>query len=275
MSAPAIDSHAHVFHRGLKLAEERRYAPAYDATIEAYLAMLDANAIAGGILVQPSFLGTDNSFLLQAIAAVPGRLRGVAVVDPTSGFDDLAALAHQGIVGLRANLIGTATPAFSAEPWRTLLRHATALGLHLEVQAEAHRLAGVLPDLLACADLAIVLDHFGLPDHAYGADDPALNAITALARQSGGRCWMKVSAVYRLGADGGATAAALVPRYAAAFGLDHLLFGTDWPHTRFEGAEHATAACASLAGWFPDAGVRSQVAGGNAAALCGWSLSNV
>jgi hypothetical protein len=59
-----IDTHAHVFERGLPLANARRYAPGYDAPLSAYLAQLDAHGLSNGVLIQPSFLGTDNSYLL-------------------------------------------------------------------------------------------------------------------------------------------------------------------------------------------------------------------
>lgn len=52
----AIDTHAHVFERGLPLADARRYAPTYDAPLPAYLAQLDAHGVSHGVLVQPSFL---------------------------------------------------------------------------------------------------------------------------------------------------------------------------------------------------------------------------
>ena len=60
-----IDTHAHVFARGLTLAEGRRYAPDYDAPVEDYLRRLDENGLSHGVLVQPSFLGTDNGFMLD------------------------------------------------------------------------------------------------------------------------------------------------------------------------------------------------------------------
>lgn len=47
---PAIDTHAHVFRRGLKLAPGRRYAPDYDAPLSLYLEQLDYNGITNGVL---------------------------------------------------------------------------------------------------------------------------------------------------------------------------------------------------------------------------------
>src|SRR4051794_28182411 len=76
----AIDTHAHVFTRDLMLASDRRYAPGYDAPFADYLAMLDRNGVSHGVLVQPSFLGTDNTFLAKALLQAPDRLRGIAVV---------------------------------------------------------------------------------------------------------------------------------------------------------------------------------------------------
>lgn len=76
-----IDAHAHVFSKDLSLASGRRYSPDYDATVQAYLANLSEHGLSHGVLVQPSFLGTDNRFLLDALAQAPDRLRGVAVVD--------------------------------------------------------------------------------------------------------------------------------------------------------------------------------------------------
>nr|CUV26796.1 protein of unknown function [Ralstonia solanacearum] len=39
----------------------------YDATLPAYLAQLDAHGLSHGVLIQPSFLGVDNSYLLAAL----------------------------------------------------------------------------------------------------------------------------------------------------------------------------------------------------------------
>ena len=50
-----IDTHAHIFERGLKLAANIRYSPDYDAKVGDYLAQLDANGMTHGVLVQQVF----------------------------------------------------------------------------------------------------------------------------------------------------------------------------------------------------------------------------
>nr|WP_198969864.1 hypothetical protein [Xylophilus sp. ASV27] len=48
----AVDTHAHVFVRGLPLAAQRRHAPGYDALPRDYLAHLDRHGLSHGVLVQ-------------------------------------------------------------------------------------------------------------------------------------------------------------------------------------------------------------------------------
>lgn len=102
----SVDTHAHVFTRELRLAPDPRYVPESGAPIERYLNLLDAHGIAAGILVQPSFLGTDNEYLIAALARVPARLRGVAVVAPETSQAALEKLRASGVAGIRLNLIG-------------------------------------------------------------------------------------------------------------------------------------------------------------------------
>ncbi|TOZ40770.1 hypothetical protein DIJ60_27590, partial [Burkholderia pseudomallei] len=107
----AIDAHAHVFETGLPLAGRRRYAPDYDAPLDAYLAQLDAHRVSHGVLVQPSFLGSDCRYLLRALARQPRRLRGVAVIDAGCAPAAPDARARPGVVGSRLNRNAMPDPA--------------------------------------------------------------------------------------------------------------------------------------------------------------------
>jgi predicted TIM-barrel fold metal-dependent hydrolase len=235
VTAPAlrIDTHAHVFARGLPMADVRRYTPAYDVTVEEYLARLDAHAMSHGVLVQPSFLGSDNGYLLQAIARAPQRLRGIAMVDPEIDDAQLQALQQGGVVGVRFNLVGGAPlPDFSGA-WRDTLTRIAALGWQVEIHREAADLPRVLEPLLALG-LKVVVDHFGRVDAALGVDDPGFRYLlsTGPSRQ----VWVKLSAQYRNGgSEGGARFAGQAwPLLRQHFGPDRLLWGSDWPHTQHE-----------------------------------------
>src|SRR5690348_9421141 len=128
-SAPitGIDSHAHVFSRELNLAAARRYTPGYDATLVQYLKHLQTHGLSHGVLVQPSFLGTDNSYLLAALRQAPAKLRGVVVLERDVSRDTLNDMARLGVVGVRLNLMGKSLPDFRDAAWNDFFGHIAEL----------------------------------------------------------------------------------------------------------------------------------------------------
>ena len=229
--APAIDTHAHVFHNGLKRAADIRYSPDYDAKLDDYLRMLDANGLTNGVLVQPSFLGTDNSYILECLGAAKGRVRAIAVVDPAVSADELKRLNDAGVVGIRLNLVGKPLPDLASPVWQAHLAAVAKLGWQVEVQRAAVDLATLAPKILA-SGVNLVLDHFALPDPKAGVGDPGFLALWGLAPTR--RVWIKISAPYRMGPDGEVMGQVLFPILRDTFGLDRLLWGSDWPNTGFE-----------------------------------------
>ena len=109
---PWIDAHTHVFARGLKLSIAARYAPDYDASWQTLLALAEANGVGRAVILQPSFLGYDNSYLFSALKAEPGRLRGVPWISPSveTTADNWEEMARLGVRGLRFPIFGLPTP---------------------------------------------------------------------------------------------------------------------------------------------------------------------
>src|SRR2546429_5569396 len=99
----AVDCHAHVMRRDAPLAPDRHSAPKRDCTAEEYLAVLDAHGISHGVLTAPSFYGTANTLLLNALDRAAGRLRGTVIVAPGVDRQTLEAMAARGAVGIRLN----------------------------------------------------------------------------------------------------------------------------------------------------------------------------
>ncbi|MEX3815174.1 amidohydrolase [Paraburkholderia sp. BR13439] len=233
----SIDTHAHVFERGLPLAQKRRYVPDYDATLDAYLAQLDTHGVSHGVLVQPSFLGTDCSYMLDALRRAPQRLRGVAVIERDCRIDTLTEMANAGIAGIRLNLIGHADQPLDRWVSAQTLAHVRDLKWHVEVHAEAARLQGIVEPLLD-AGMNVVVDHFGRPDPDIGVKDVGFRRLLELADTR--RVWVKISAAYRnrrqLRPDDHDAHEAF-HFLKAAFGVHHLMWGSDWPHTQFEAEE--------------------------------------
>jgi predicted TIM-barrel fold metal-dependent hydrolase len=265
-----IDAHTHVFRHDLPMLPGRRYTPAYDATLNDLFAHLDSHRLEKAVLVQPSFLGTDNRHLLAAIAEAPQRLRGVAMVAPDVSEQQLHALARQGIVGLRFNLVGTAMPDVRSSEWKTLLRRIAALEWHVELHREARDLPPLIESALE-AGARVVVDHFGRPDPSLGLADAHLTALMAFAPS--GRVWVKLSAAYRCASNPDAFARDAAPRFLSAFGADRLVWGSDWPHTQREATADVSASLQTLQATLPDDLALDAVLGGTASDLYGFSRS--
>lgn len=250
---PAVDAHAHVFVRGLPLAPRRRYAPDYDAPLAQYVDHLDRHGLTHGVLVQPSFLGEDNAFLVAMLARVPARLRGIAVVGRDVQPEALQALDAAGIVGIRLNLVGEALPDIDTPAWTPLVDALRERAWSVEIQRSSVDVA-TLAHQLVDAGLDVVLDHFALPADD---DDPGFARVLALGASR--RAWVKLSAPYRGGPDGKQRAVRAYPRLRDAFGLDRLMWGSDWPHTGFEQSETFAGNCSFLDALVPSAVERDRI----------------
>jgi predicted TIM-barrel fold metal-dependent hydrolase len=229
-----IDAHAHLFSRELDLTTARRYTPDYDATLSTYQHNLREHGMSHGVLVQPSFLGTDNSYLLHALKQAPEQLRGVVVVKRHISRETLYEMDLLGVVGIRLNLMGKPLPDFSDPQWQSMLSHIAALGWHVELHRQIEDLPGLIRALLPFG-VKVVVDHFGRPDARLGLDQPGLREVLELGQ--GGQVWMKVSGIYRLAGSKQKNldfARAVLPLLVDSFGLKRLVWGSDWPHTQHE-----------------------------------------
>lgn len=246
LPAGSVDTHAHVFEPTLSMAEGRRYTPGYAATLDAYFACLDASGLTYGVLVQPSFLGTDNGYLVQALRESGGRCKGVAVVDGGFSASRLAALKAEGVEGIRLNLFGQPAPALQGSAWQGLLAEVNRLGWHVEVHCPWLQLPDVLTPLHD-AGCRVVVDHLGRPDFGAGTDLRQLEYLCSQARD--GRTWVKLSGAYRLwpapDAHGYAAAVRMLLRH---LGPERLMWGSDWPHTQHETVASLPAALQLLTG---------------------------
>lgn len=233
-----IDGHAHVFHRALPMSPGRRYTPDHDASLETYVDLLWRHGLAGAVLVQPSFLGTDNSHLLQVLETARQdprmpQLYGIAVVEPLTPLSTLRAMQAAGVIGLRLNLMAQPAPELTAPAWEAFFSAVEILDWTIELHIEGPRLPSVLPVLLdRCSSL--VVDHFGLPDPA---NPLACAGFRSLLDAPPGKLAVKVSAPYRVfpGRPLSEAATACAPLYRAlrdALGDSALVWGSDWSWTQ-------------------------------------------
>lgn len=261
----AIDAHTHVFSATAPAVPGARYRPAYAATVERLRSEWDACGVSRGVIVQPSFFGADNREMLAAIARDPASLRGVAVADPGTACEELAALSRAGVRALRWNLTGVADyGAYARAEWRELLGRAAGAGLHLEVLVDPGR----LPDIVAAIDgvpIAVVFDHFANPGRDAAAVERTFAAARALRDRHARPLHVKLSAPYRLH---GANPAELALRWSELL-PEHLVWGSDWPWTAHEEGRRFAALLEGPQRWL-GADMARRILWDNAARLYGF-----
>lgn len=190
------------------------------ASLDDYLSMLDANGIEKGVLVQPRAHGFDNNLILNAIKRHPDRLRGVAVVPPNTGVEDLHALHRAGIRGVR---LGGKAPIDALPDMAPRLARA---GLHVQLLMRekdilAHRQA------IAASPVPVVIDHLAHPNPTLGVPGQGFRTLVDLLDL--GHVFAKLSAIYRYSSkpdwsDALPLQASLVHTHGS-----RLVWGTDWP----------------------------------------------
>ena len=253
----SCDAHFHVFGPASEypLDPRRGYTPS-PADIDDYRQVMEAYGIDRAVAVQPSVYGFDNSAMFAALAAMPDALRGVGVIAPDAP-EALFAEAHRlGVRGLRINPRNPA--GLTMQHLARVGVRAVALGWHIQLQIaiDDH------PDLTtvaARAGVPIVIDHFGFPDLARGADDRAFAGLVDLA--ASGACFVKLSAPYRNAGEPDCypLLAPFVERLVER-APDSLLWGLDWPHTEcFEAIADDNPILDLIWDWLPSNELRRKV----------------
>ena len=235
-----IDSHFHIFPAG-QSRPGARYEPGYGASYEGWREAAAAVGVARGVVVQPSFLGTDNTRLCEELRQHADSLRGIAVVDPACSPGELQELAACGVRGVRLNLSGLShdIPAWrsATATWDEMLR----LGWHIELLADVGELPGVLAQVPS--EMPVVIDHMARPAAA-SSSDATIAALKKRAEQ--GAVHVKLSGAYRLG---GLDPRAVAQVLLGELGESSLLWGSDWPCTNHEQFAHYPQLLGVLSEW--------------------------
>lgn len=237
-----FDTHAHIFKENVGIANAR-YIPDYSVSKEDFIDNLESHSFNGGVLIQPSFLGHDNSLLLRAVEG-DSRLRGVVVLPFNANIDALQSYAKSGIVGVRLNLIGADINALidslSSSEAKSFFNSLQKLNWHVEVHREMRDIDVVIESLLHF-DIKVVIDHLGRPsidkngNDLCDEDSVGLEKLKALKTDD--RLWFKMSGFYRFGGNEEqnlALARLVYTELLSTFGIDKFVFGSDFPHTNFE-----------------------------------------
>ena len=226
----SCDTHCHVFGPGnlFPYAETRKYTPP-DAPKETLRQLHDTLGLERAVIVQASCHGTDNTAMLDAIAASDGRYRGVCNANVSFSETRFEQLHAGGIRGVRFNFVKHLGGAPDLDKMRAIISKVRHLPWHVELHFDAKDLLEY-ETVLDEIPLPVVIDHMGRAPVSDGLDQAPFQALLDKLRRTGS-LWVKVSGAERISTTGPPFSDA-VPFASACIEAapDRVIWGTDWPH---------------------------------------------
>jgi predicted TIM-barrel fold metal-dependent hydrolase len=238
-----VDSHFHIF-QAEKSIKNARYKPKYSAELEQWTENAKPLNVGRGVLVQTSFTGLDNSYLLQALSYNPKRLRGVIAISENTTLEQMQQLHACGVRGIRLNCVGTNHQLAPLVEKTQFINALINLGWHVEIHADQGQLASVISQLPS--QLTLVVDHMGKPAGTQ-LDDETFTQVAK--RNNVNPVYIKLSGAYRLN---GLNPTTLAQHWLQTVGPDRLLWGSDWPCTNHETQADYAKLFSSLYEWLAD-----------------------
>jgi 2-pyrone-4,6-dicarboxylate lactonase len=252
----SCDVHFHAFEPGYPYVSRPHYTFP-EATLDQYLAVCAFLGIERMVLVQPSFYGTDNSLLLDALQRLGDRARGVVMVEEDISEAQLDLFHARGVRAIRLDLFARASWSrtdLQAYILR-MLERAKPRGWHLQFYTPGYVVRDLLP-FLATIEHDFVIDHMG-----YMLEEDGLTAkdfARLLEVMQTGYAWLKLSGPYRIAKHRGYEAVAPLARQIAATRPERALWGSDWPHLP-DGTRDTGELVNLLLDWAPSETTRRQI----------------
>lgn len=249
MSTGIVDSHVHFWQRG---AVEHPWLTADAGVIDDDFVPADLEphltdaGVTGVVVVQSADSLAENDYLFGLAASTPcitGIVGWVPLTDPGRCEDAIGRLSTEpNLVGVRHLVHTEADPNWLVQPEvMTSLHMLAAHHLVFEIPAEFPLHLDHIPTLAtAFPTLPIVIDHLGKPPVATGEVAPWRQAMQRASEFP--NVFAKVSGLNTAAAPGLWTGDHLRPFVTAAvelFGVDRLLFGSDWPVLLLDGSYDA------------------------------------
>jgi predicted TIM-barrel fold metal-dependent hydrolase len=233
----AIDAHVHVWTPDTKryplaagFSPEQMQPPSF--TPEQLLAHARPLGVGRIVLIQMSFYGFDNSYMLDTMRAYPGVFSGVAVIDEHARgvSQTMRDLKKQGVRGFRLYPNERLVEPFLSSP---------AMAAMWKMGADEHLAMCMLinPDSLELLDkmcqkypdTPVVIDHFARIGVDGTIRDADLDNLCRLARHK--HTHVKISAFYALGKKQApyTDLGPMIRRLVEAYSPKRLMWATDCP----------------------------------------------
>lgn len=208
-----VDTHCH--------AGIHKYEP-----VEVLLFHMAQQGVAQAVFIQ--YMGnTDNRYLLDCMAAYPGKFAAAMLVEPADDGSRIRSWAEQGIGGIRlpANFRGTGRNPLAH--WHT----AAALGLVVSTPCTPATLlsAEFLEVVERFPDLQIVIEHLGGVSYAAPPPYTEFQQVLTLARYPNLTIKLPGFGEFCEPPHPFAHIPPFVDMTLAAFGPQRIMWGSDWP----------------------------------------------
>jgi predicted TIM-barrel fold metal-dependent hydrolase len=259
------DCHFHVFGPAERYpyVSDLRYPPPL-APVEDYLALAKKLGIECFVFVQPSAYGRDNRCMLDAMREVGAKkCRGIADIDENAPDADLTRLHALGVRGVRINVspvqryeAGLAAKVLPRV--ERLAARCAEIGWQLDFLTPGWLTAELMPTLKKLK-LDFTVAHFGLFPAEDGVKQAGFQQLLDLLRHGDGRCWVKLTGVYRMSAVNGFTDVAPMARALIEAASERVLWGSDYPHLSFADKVGSVELWNLLGRWAPDEGTRRKI----------------
>jgi predicted TIM-barrel fold metal-dependent hydrolase len=262
-SPPAgCDCHFHVFGpvgRYPHNQADLRYAPPV-APVEDFLALAKTLGLERFVFVQPSAYGRDNRCMLDAMREVGTNCRGIVDIDENAPDAELERLNALGVRGVRINVppVKPYEAGFAAEllPRIERLRARCAeIGWQLDFLTPGWLTSELMPTLRKL-DVDFAIAHFGMFPARDGVKQPGFQALLELLRRGNGRCWVKLTGVYRMSVAAGFADVAPMARALIETAADRVIWGSDYPHLSFADKVGSIDLWNLLGKWAPEEATR-------------------
>lgn len=233
----AIDAHVHVW-----TPDTQKYplAPGYKRedmqppsfTPEELLQHARPAGVGRIVLIQMSFYGFDNSYMLDSMRRFPGVFSGVAVIDEDSQpAETMRKLKAQGVRGFR--ILPGKRPVetwLDGEGMAAMWKCGAEEGLAMCHLINPNSLPAVDRMCRRFPDTPVVIDHFARIGVSGTINDDELKSLCDLARHK--QVKVKVSAFYALGKKKPPYTDLLpmIRRLLDAYGPERLMWATDCPY---------------------------------------------
>jgi predicted TIM-barrel fold metal-dependent hydrolase len=276
--APALscDCHFHVFGPAERYpyGTDLRYPPPL-APLSEYLALARHLGFERFVFVQPSAYGRDNACMLDAMGELgAAKCRGIVDVDEDVSDAQLEKLNSAGVRGVRINVspVKAPEPGFAARLLSRIEKldaRCAEIGWQLDFLLPGW-LTTELMGTLSALRSQFTLAHLGMFLARDGVAQPGFQRLLGLLRSGNGRCWVKLTGVYRMSTASGFSDAAPMARALIDAAPDRIIWGSDYPHLSFADKVGSVELFNLLARWAPDENTRRRILVDNPQRLFGF-----